>query len=195
VLQPGFEVGGFPFAEGLSIGAWGNLDLGDYGGRLADGQFSEIDLTGSYAVPLPTDAVGVSLGYTEYAYPNAELKADREVNVGVELGLPLTPSASVNYGVGGGIEQSLYVEVGIGEEQEIGEHASVGLSAAAGYVAPDEGPEGFSHYTATFSVSAYCLTASISYVGRIEDEVLPDVDDGGSYDVDLLGRIGLGLDF
>jgi len=41
VAQPALSVSPLP---GLSLGLWANLDLEDYGGRLKDGQFSEVDL-------------------------------------------------------------------------------------------------------------------------------------------------------
>ena len=44
VVQPGLELGGL---GGLSVGVWGNLDVDDYSGRLAGGEFSELDIYGS----------------------------------------------------------------------------------------------------------------------------------------------------
>ena len=195
VVQPGMEVCGFPVVEGLAVGVWGNLDIDDYDGAVADGQFSEIDLYASYDIPLPTEVLGLSVGYCEYTYPSGGGDADREVSIGLGLGIPLSPSVSINYGVDGGIEETLYVKLGIEHEQEVTEDLGLSASAAVGYVVPETGDSGFSHYVVTVGAGYSVVSASISYIGQIDDDVLPDVEDGGAYDADVVGMIGVGLDF
>ncbi len=191
VAQPGLEVSGFSIP--LTIGVWANLDIGDYGGVVDGGQFSEIDLYGSADIPLSVDWLGLSVGYTECTYPSGGGKADREVNLTGELGLLLSPSFSVNYGVGGAIENSLYLELGLGHEIEWAESFSVGINAAMAYLKPDEGDGGFSHNALTAGVSYSLFSASLTYLGQVDDEVLPD--GAGSYDVKVYGTVGVSYEF
>ncbi len=58
VTQLGLEVSDL---GGLTVGAWGNVDIDDYDGALEGGQMSEIDVYASYDLPLE-DPVAVSVG-------------------------------------------------------------------------------------------------------------------------------------
>jgi len=191
VLQPGLEVGGL---GGLSVGVWGNLDLDDYDGAVEDGQFQEVDLYGSYA--LPVEALDLSVGYCEYLYPSGGGDADREVSLSAGVGAGCVDlGAGIHYGVDGGIEDSLYVELSAGTSVELAEDLDLDLGATVSYVSPDEGEDGFSHYTASVGLSYAAVSAGVTYVGQIDDDVLPDVADGGAYDVEVLGTIGAGIEF
>ncbi|MFH1006120.1 MAG: TorF family putative porin [Candidatus Latescibacterota bacterium] len=189
--QPGIEMSGFPIP--VTVGVWGNLDLGNYGDALEEGQFSEIDLYGSADIPLPIDWLGLSVGYTEYTYPSGGGKADRELNLTGELGFELSPSLSVNYGLGGAIRNALYLELGLGHEIEWSPCVSVGIDAALGYVNPDEGDGGISHYALIAGLSYRFLSASLTYIGQVDDQVLPDGI--GSYDANVIGTIGVSYGF
>ncbi len=184
VLQPGLEVGGLP----ATLGVWGNFDIGDYDETLEESEFSEIDLYASYSIPV--EALDLSVGYTEYVYPNAEAIADREISLSAGLDLPLAPSVAVYYGIDGGIEDSIYAEVGVGHDFTIGEDLGVELGATVGYADVDGGESGFSHFTASVGASYGCVGASVTYVGEMEDDIL-----GDAYDVDLVGMLSVGHDF
>jgi len=186
VLQPGVKVAEY----GVTLGAWGNLDLDDYAGAVAENQFSEIDLYGSYA--LPVEAADISVGYTEYTYPGAEGEADREVSLSIGLKVLASPSVAVYYGVDGGIDKTLYIEGAVGHELELGEGIGLKLGATVGYVDPDGGTSGFSHFTAKAGLSYACLAASVTYIGQIDEEVLPD--GAGAYDAEVVGVIGVSGD-
>ncbi len=190
VVQPGLEVGGL---GGLSIGAWGNLDIDDYDGAVADGQFQEVDLYGSYAIPC--EVLDLSIGYTEYTYPSGGGDADREVGISAGFCAGLDFGASVFYGVDGGIEDSLYVELSAGKSFELTDMVGLDLGATVGYASPDEGEDGFSHYTASLGLSIASVSAGVTYIGQIDEDVLPDVEDGGAYDVEVVGTIGAGIEF
>jgi uncharacterized protein (TIGR02001 family) len=189
VLQPGMEVGGL---AGLTFGVWGNLDLDDYDGTLEKGEFSELDPYVSY--DLPVEIVDLSVGYTEYTYPMGA-NADREasVSIGKSAG-PVDLAADVFYGVDGGIRKSLYVELSAGSEFELG-CLGAELGATVAYANPDEGESGFSHFTATAGLSAGPVGASVTYIGQIDDKVLPDVKDGGGYDVEVVGMLSASTSF
>ncbi len=191
VVQPGLEVAGL---GGLTVGVWGNLDLDSYGGAVMEDEFQEVDLYGSYA--LPVECLDLSVGYTEYLYPSGGGAADREVGVSAGVGVGgIDLGAGLFYGVDGGIEKSLYVELSAGTELELSEELGLELGATVGYMSPDEGEDGFSHYTASLELSYLALSAGVTYVGQIDDDVLPDVADGGAYDTEVVGTIGAGVEF
>jgi len=187
VLQPGIEVGGLP----IDLGVWGNVDLDDYDGALKDGEFSEIDIYASYTIPV--EAVELAVGYTEYTYPNAEAEADREVSLSAGLDLPLAPSATVYYGFDGGIDKQIFAELSLGHEMELGENLGIELGASAAYVNPDEGESGFPYYTVSAGAGYKCISAGLTYVGQIDDDVLPDGE--FAYDVEIIGSLGVAWDF
>jgi uncharacterized protein (TIGR02001 family) len=188
VAQPGLEVAGLP----VTLGVWGNFDIGDYGGALVENEFSEVDLYASYDIPV--DAVGLSIGYTEYVYPGGGV-ADREVSLSAGLDVLLAPSVGVFYGVDGGIKESIYVEGSLGHAFEISDDVSVELGATVGYTDPQGGKAGFSHYTATLGASCACVSASITYIGQLDDDVLVDVELGGAYDTEIVGALSISHEF
>jgi len=185
VLQPGLEVGGLP----VTVGVWANFDIDDYDGAVEGSQFSEIDIYASYDL-----GAGFGLGYCEYTYPSGGGDADREVSLSYEADLPGSPSISVNYGIDGGIEKSLYVEAGVSHEIET-ETTTISLGAAVGYADPDEGESGFSHFALSAGASYGVASLTLNYVGQIDDDVLPDVEDGGSYDVGFYATLGVSKEF
>jgi uncharacterized protein (TIGR02001 family) len=192
VAQPGLEVA---LPAGFSVGAWGNIDLDDYNGTLAnDDQFSEIDIYGSYAVPV--EVVDLSIGYCEYTYPTSESVADREVSVSVGTSVGIIDlGLGVYYGIDGGIEKSLYADVSAGTSFELAEGLSLDLGATAGYLDPDEGESGLKDYTLSAGLGYGILGASVTYIGQLDDDVLVDIKDGGTYDADVVGMLSIASDF
>ncbi|MBT3193091.1 MAG: hypothetical protein HN341_11105 [Verrucomicrobia bacterium] len=84
------------------------------------------------------------------------------------------------------------------------------VGATVGYIAPDEGDDGFSHYTASVGLSYSVLTVGVTYVGQIDDEILADavtavaadeaagvegVEGVTGYDTEVVGTVGIALDF
>jgi len=185
VIQPGFSISGLPIA----IGVWGNLDVDDYDGTLESSQFSEVDLYASYDVPLDMEDIGVSVGYCEYLYPSAGGDADREVSTSFSLDSILAPSVTFNYGIDGAIDKSLYIETGVSHGMDVTEEVSVEASAALGYADIDEGESGFSHFQVGLSASYGIVTAGITYIGQIDDDVLPDATDTVTVMDPLLGAV------
>jgi uncharacterized protein (TIGR02001 family) len=185
VVQPGLEVA----LHGLTLGAWGNLDLDDYDGTVEKNQFGEIDLYASYAIPV--DVATLSVGYIEYTYPGTEVvEADREVNVGVGLDVLLSPHVTVSYGVDGSVDKSWHVGAGIGHSIGLAEGFGLDLGATVAWVDPDEGKSGFADYTVTAGLSHGIFAASVTYIGQIDDKVLPD----DVYDVEVVGKLSLAID-
>ena len=186
VVQPGLEVS----LHGFTLGAWGNLDLDDYDGRVEKNQFGEIDLYASYAIPV--DFATLSIGYIEYTYPGYAVEADREVNLGVGLDVLLNPQVTVSYGVDGGVDKSLHVGAGIGHSIALAEGFGLDLGATVAYVDIDGGESGFADYTVSAALTHGPFAASVTYIGQIDDDVLPDGP--GAYDVDVVGMLSFALD-
>ena len=200
VAQPGVEIG-VPMAEGtgaFTFGVWGNFDIDDYDGALESGQFSEIDLVAAYTAPLET--LDMVLGYTEYTYPNGG-EADRELKLELGLGDVITaPVIDFYYGVDGGIKKSLYIEGAISHSFDVAEATSIDLGATVAFADIDGGDSGFANYTVSGKVTWKAIYASVTYIGQGDDDILADVDkgdpeNGGTYDVDVVGVIGVSAAF
>lgn len=185
VAQPYLEAEIF---SGLTVGTWANFDIGDYDGALDDGQFSEIDLYASYALPI--EGLDLSIGYAEYTYPQGAA-ADREASIKAGFDLPLAPSLGVYYGLDGAIEKNIYVEAGIGHDIEVADGVTLSLAAAAGYLEPDVGESGFHQWSASATLSYAFVSAGVTYIGQLDDKVLTD----DLYDVEVVGTISLSKEF
>ncbi len=194
VVQPGVEVA---VTEGLALGVWGNVDLGDYGDSLQRGQFSELDIYASYSVTLPDEKSGVKAGYTEYTYPGGGSEADREFGLTYSYDTIASPYVSAFYGIDGAVEKTLYLEAGVSHDIDLDESGDVtlGLSGLVGYLDPDEGRAGFNQYKVGVSLTYKLFYIKGYYVGQLDDEVLADVEDGGGYDVGLFGMAGMSFSF
>lgn len=179
VAQPYAEIGGLP----ITFGVWANFDIDDYDGAVEGGQFSEVDFYASYDIPV--DIVDVSIGYTEYTYPSGGGDADREFGLNFGFDCPLNPSLGVYYGVDGSIEDNLYADLSVGTDISITEDLSIDLSALVGYLDPDAGPDGFSHYEVTAGLGILdWLSIDATYIDTIDDDVL-----GAAYDTEFVGAV------
>lgn len=196
VFQPALNIGGLKAGEKdipLTLGAWGNLDMDDYGGRLSRGEFSEIDLYADLALPSPHEALGWTAGYIEYVYPGGA-GADREFNLALSLDAPLAPSLTASYGTGGAVDGNWFLEAGVGHEVDWG-WATLSLGAGATWADPKEGAGGFSYASGTVGLSRGPFHAAVTYIGQLDDDVLPHVDEGGLYDVGWVFSVGVSKSF
>ncbi len=184
VAQPSLAVEALPR---LTLGVWGNLDMDRKDGP--DRQFSEVDLSTSYG--FEWKGLDFSALYTEYLYPNSAMPADREVGFSVAYALPIRPSLTVAYGVGGAVRKSLYVEGGLNVGREIAEGLTIGVGGRLAYAAPDGGEDGLSHYVLTAGAGYAFVTASISYIGRVNSDVLSDE----SYDKKWMAKLSFSRSF
>lgn len=198
VMQPGAEISGFPIDEkfgSVAVGIWANYDINDIG----DGQeFSEVDYYVSYSLPVELIDVGVT--YTEYTYPGASGgDSDREIalSLGSAIGTNgLYTSVTFNYGLGGAIENDLYILGALEYETDLTEALSASAGVTVGYLVSDSGADGFNDATASIGLG-YALTenwsvgAGLTYIAQLDDEVLSDA----AYDVSLLASVGISCDF
>ncbi len=210
VIQPGLEVDGFGLAEeygSVAVGTWGNWDVDDYGGSLAGSEFSEIDWYLSYGLPTLVEGLDLSLGYTEYAYGGS---SDKEVNIGAGTevaGVGL--GATINYMIGGDFTGQVYVDFSAEYAVEVAEDLEVGASASIAYImqadsVPDfnagGSDDGFNDgslgISATYALGeVWSAGISGTYIAQIDDKVLVDVDQGGSYDTSFVGMLSLAASF
>ena len=205
VFQPGIEASGLGVPEawgGVTIGAWGNYDIGDYDNTLASSEFSEVDWYLSYSLPTFVEGLDLFAGYTEYTYPGALGGADKEGNVGVGYEV-----------IGIGLGYTLYFNVGSGEKYyynefvasygyDFTEELAASVYGSAAYLTSDAPgqKDGFADGSLGADVSyalndVWGIGASVTYIAQLDDEVLADGKYGTGYDVDLVGMLSLGASF
>lgn len=201
VFQPGIEASGLGLPEEIgtfTIGAWGNYDLGDYGGAVTPNQFSEIDWYASYAAPI--EVVDLFVGVTDYTFPSATTAEDVELFVGLGyelagIGLAATVYRGVSGDVLGGVTT---VELGAEYGFDFTESFSGSVAADARYVDGQKSGYGWNDGTISAGID-YALTkawniyASATYIAQLDDTVL--VDGPFAYDVDFLGTVGVSSTF
>jgi opacity protein-like surface antigen len=208
VFQPGAKISGFPIPEeygSIAVGTWANYDLSDGDRDLPKNEFSEIDYYLTYT--LPVKVVDLSATYTEYTYPNGGgTESDKEValSVGKAIGeTGLYPSLVVNYGLGGAVEDSWYIQGGVDYSKALNDKLTLSSGIKVGYLISDVGDDGFNDATAKLGLS-YALTenwainGSLNYVAQLDDDVLVDADyNAGTvgYDKDFFATIGLSCTF
>ncbi len=169
-VQPGFET---EILGGLAtFGTWGSFDLDE-------SQFIEIDYYLEIPLPLGEDSpVTADFIYTEYTFPGAEGDAEREIGLAFgtdvgEIGLGL----GLFYGVGGGADGTLYIELSAEYGMALAENIDLGLSAVLHYWDIDGGESGFNAATLGASLDLvipeieFPITVGINYVIEIDDDV------------------------
>lgn len=101
VIQPQMSIEHY----GVSFNIWGNYNLGSDVSRVS-GDFSEIDYTVGYALPVGIDDLAISVGFTHYTFPNVTINnaaAESTTEVFVtgtlttftDLVIPVIPSLTV----------------------------------------------------------------------------------------------------
>jgi len=193
VIQPSLDVaqGGF----GLNV--WGNLDVGDYDNTLDNGEFSEIDLTMTYAVE--AGPVGLTGGIIQYLFPTTDM-GGAEGTREIFFDAVMEPLDSFTVGVTGYYDcdavnsgyGNLYVGYGIAMDCGLG----IDLGASAGYVGgrmSADGDAGFNEYNLTLGLGydindMISVSASMAYTDAIDDDVLDT-------DTNFYGGAGVAIAF
>ncbi len=160
-LQPALKIQ----AGGLTAGAWGSFALD----KVEAETEKEVDLYASYDIPV--DIMTLSLGYTEYMYPDTELDNDQEVMAKISLGTLLNPSIAAFRGIGGGIADSTYYELAAKQEVFAQQGISSTLGGTLGYIDRELGVDGLSHLTLTAAASYQVISASVNYVVETDRDV------------------------
>ncbi len=181
VTQPSIDVS----ANGFAVNVWANYDLSDYDGKVEENQFSEVDLTASYAFKVR--AVDVSVGVIEYTFPHTDTSnvpstGEIFVGLGYEIGAGFTISSKVYYD----FDQvdDFYVTAGLGYSYTVNPKTTLGLNGTIAYAGKDfaeyygGGTEaGFFNYLLTASVKymvtdAFSVGANINYSDSMNSNVL-----------------------
>lgn len=203
VIQPGIEASGFTLPEkygSVTAGVWGNFDVSDYDGAVERSEFSEVDWYASYSLPSFVEGLDLFVGWTGYTYPMGPV-ADNETNVGVGYEIAgVSLGATTYFGVGGGINGNIYYSLSLGYSYSLTEALGVSAGATVGYLDPDSGDSGWNDglfdLAASYALNeAWSLGASVSYIAQLDDNVLVDKDDGGAYDVDVVGVLSIAASF
>lgn len=196
VMQPGAEISGFPIPEkygSVAVGVWGNYDIDGIGNNK---RLSEVDYYISYA--LPVTVVDLGMTYTYYDYPNGG-DADEEIalSAGKDLGdTGLYASLTVNYGIGGAVDESWYIQGALDYEKSLSDALTLSAGVNVAYAIEKAAEEGFNDAGASVGLS-YALTenwslnGSLNYVAQLDDDVLTDVE----YAKSFYATIGLSCDF
>lgn len=180
VIQPYLDVS---HAIGLGLNVWGNFDLGDFDGAVEGAEFSEVDLTLYYNVPI--ELFDLSVGYIDYLFPNAGALNTAEIyfSVGKELIEGLSTSISVYFDVDEvkGVYGNASIAYSIPVDKKLSFEVGAALGAAdkdfAASVGGTEG--GFFDYNLSLTGS-YSLTdnlalgAFLKYTNSVDTGVLPD---------------------
>lgn len=217
VMQPGVEVDGLGLPEeygSVAVGAWGNFDIGDYDGALDSSQFSEIDFYAGYSLPEFVEGLGISFGFCEYTYMDPQggggVPADKEASFGLGYTVAkIDLGANLNYMVGGDYVEQIYMDLAASYTYEFTEELEASVGALVGFIkqgknvgdfAAGGADDGLNDLVLDASVSyalseVWSLGASVAYIGQLDDQVLVDVDQGGAYDVSVVGMLSLGASF
>lgn len=192
VIQPSVDVAS---ESGIGVNVWSNFDLEDYDGALESGEFSEVDLALSYAIPVEGFDLGV--GVIEYLFPGVE-GSTRELYV--EAGMEFVE------GFGGGVFvaydfdeiDDVYGNVSLAYGMDIDEKLSMEVSGVLGAAGSDfaaaYGGDGSGLFDYNVALGAsYALNdatelgAFLAYTDSLDSDVLVDA----ASDVDFYGGFSL----
>lgn len=191
VVQPYVDVAA---DNGLAFNVWGNYDIDDYDNTLDENEFSEVDFTVSYALPI--EAADITIGHIEYLFP-----AGGPATSEVFLSTYASPVGGLSVGIDAYYDydevEDYYLSASIAYDAEFESGLGLGASASAGYAGEDFtlGPDdGLHEYTFSASASypitqTIGLSAFIAYTDTFDEDVLPEQD------VDFFGGGGLSWNF
>lgn len=201
VLQPSVTVS----AGGLSLNAWGSVDLTDV--NEDDGEslhLQEVDYTASYGFS-PVEGLDLMAGFIWYTFSGLDSTGEVFASVGLSA-VPLSPTVSVYYDIDEA--EGLYANASVKHAFDITEKLNLTLSGGVGwgdaeyheFYFGDEAHGSFSellakatlNYALTDSLSAYLYGGYTELLDREVDELAKAVY--GDSDV-LFGGVGLAFSF
>lgn len=206
VVQPNLDV---TFPAGFGVNVWGNYDVDDYDGDIEGSEWSELDLTLSYEIPLPVEMLSASVGFIQYTFPMAAGDdASDTQEIFASLGLEPLDGLSVGVDVYQDVDQGrdVYVSGSVGYLLELADVLGVEVGASAGFAGQKytaDGKAGLFDYSVSVALSCapydwLSLALTAAYVDTLDKDRLADafVADGIPY-VDSNGYYGgsLGVTF
>jgi len=206
VVQPSVDVS----ANGFAVNVWANYDIDDYNGKAEENNFSEIDLTASYAFKLGN--VDASVGVIEYTFPSTNpdvgprsLPSTGEIfaGLGYDLGHGFAVSTKLYYDFDE--VDDFYLTAGLGYTYSINDKTTLGLSGLISYAGEDfsefynanpECDSGFFNFLLTASVKymitdAFAASANVNYTDSMDDDALADE----TVDTTVFGGVSLTYTF
>ncbi len=205
VAQPSLTVS----KNGFGLNVWGNYDIDDYDGTVDDYDFSEIDLTPSYAFNI--SKLSVTVGLIDYLFPSSG--AEGTVELFTSLGMPIIGglSAGINFFYDVDEVQSFYTDLNLTYALSLTDALSAAVGAKAGYAGKDFATYysaaatdgGFYDYGfslgLTYAVSeGLSVGAKVNYTDSFDQDVLPDANiaDGiYGHDVGFYGGVSVAYAF
>ncbi len=194
VVQPSVDVA----AGNFGLNVWGNLDMDDYDDSLDSGEFSEIDLTLTYAIE--AGPVGLTAGYIEYLFPTTDV-GGAEGTREIFLDACVEPADGISTGITGYYDidevEDYYLNAYAGYGMSLDSGLGIDFGASVGYAGEDSAPggeSGFQEYTLTMGLGyeindMISVSATLGYTDAIDDDVLPEQD------VDIFGGAGIAVAF
>lgn len=194
VVQPSVDVA----AGNFGFNVWGNIDADDYNDTLDSGEFSEVDLTLTYAIE--AGPVGLTAGYIEYLFPTTEV-GGAEGTREIFLDASIEPADGISTGITGYYDidevEDYYLNAYLGYGMSLDSGLGIDLGAAVGYAGDDAAPggeSGFQEYTLTVGLSyaindMVSVSGTLGYTDAVDDDVLPEQD------VDVFGGAGIAFAF
>ena len=199
VAQPSIDVS----KDGFGVNVWANWDIDDYDDTLDDNEFSEVDLTVYYGFSLQKLEVGV--GLIEYLFPVA---SGSTTEAYVSLSLPIVGGLSVGTTFYYDFDEvdGYYADLGLTYAMDLTDQFGIEAGVRAAYADEDFAEayggtdSGLYDYTISLSASytvteAWSVSASVNYTDSLDDDALPDVEDGGGVDVNFYGGVGVAYAF
>ena len=179
VIQPSVDISS---ESGIGINVWGNFDLGDYDQAVEGGDFQEIDLTLSYAVPV--EGVDLSIGLIDYLFPGGgEGSAEVYASLGKEIGESgLSLGANVYYDFDE--VEDVYANITAAYGFDLSESLAMELSGSIGTGGEDATAgtdSGLHDYNLKLSATQAASESTsvglyVAYTGSADSAALPDQD-------------------
>lgn len=191
VVQPYVDVAA---ENGFAINVWGNYDVDDYDGALEDNEFSEVDITLSYA--LPTETVDMTVGHIEYLFPNGGVGTS-EIFASISVPFMEYLAAGIDAYYDYDEVEDYYLAATIACDAEMESGVALGVSATVGYAGDDftiGEDDGLHEYTLGMSAGYpvadnFSISAFVAYTDSFDEDVLPEQD------VDFYGGAGFSWSF
>lgn len=209
VAMPWLSVAGFKVGDTavpVVFDFWGAMDLERYTPNRPYsrvGRFQEIDLDVmldlAKVAPID-DNFSYSIGYLEYDYPEQPAETDNLIIFTAGYDCLLAPSFTAKYRVGGPSQGKFEGALAVSHGFVLDEECGVGLdfSADIWYVNVDDvdgatADSGFACMDFTASLSVKKAYVGVTYVARLDDDVLGDGP--YAYDVKWIASCGISYGF
>lgn len=199
VLQPWVDISGVEaFNMPVSLCIWANYDFSSYDSYVKENQFQEVDYDLTLSIPNKYD-IDINPTLRIWTYPDYDANTDVLAGIGFGKAIRDTGFYVALYGdigVKGGVQNDITIRPSVSYSVDISEAVTVGARARLyyqDYQNKIDGAEGFGAYDIGPNISWGNMSASVVYIGQIDDEVIPD---GKSwFDVEVLASLGYSVSF